>query len=251
MLAAPDGGDDPAAAAALAYALLPGACRVAAQLGMLRSAWRASRWCTVVPGAENPDTLVAAQLWLEVRSFPWRRLSHVAANILMNTRAAVLHEYGADSQVARRDRTWAHTLVLDVFAYGDVDTDREAGGHRSASRVRLGYLSEQALIRQGSAQGLSSTEELLGVLVWASESGVISEQDRDLLLCLVEEAWASQERGSMSRRVGRGCGGFTARELTTRVADRVGVSEVTVRRRSARAVRALAAAAADYVTYAA
>ena len=78
MLAAPDGGDDIAAAAALAKCLLPGACRLAGWLCTLppREVFRDSQ--PVVAGSwsavERVDELVASQLWIEVRTFKWRRL---------------------------------------------------------------------------------------------------------------------------------------------------------------------------------
>ena len=71
MLASPSGGDDTAAAGALAWLLLPGACGIAWRLQQL---------------SERIDETVAAELWVEVRSFPWQRLRKVAANILLNTR---------------------------------------------------------------------------------------------------------------------------------------------------------------------
>jgi hypothetical protein len=55
-LAAADGGNDVAAAAALACALMPGACILANRLRTL---------------AVQIDQIVAAQLWVEVRTFPW------------------------------------------------------------------------------------------------------------------------------------------------------------------------------------
>src|SRR5688572_13220878 len=73
----PSGADDLAAASVLAWALLPGACALAHRLHGL---------------SPRIDEVVAAQLWLEVRSFPWHRLRKVAANILANTRAGVLRE---------------------------------------------------------------------------------------------------------------------------------------------------------------
>lgn len=78
-------GDCPLAASVLAWALLPGACSLARQL------------VTLTP---RIDEMVAAQLWIEVRSFPWERLCKVAANIL-DTRAGVLRECGVRSQVER------------------------------------------------------------------------------------------------------------------------------------------------------
>jgi hypothetical protein len=82
------------AAGVLAWVLLPGACSVARRLRSL---------------SLRIDELVAAQLWIEVRSFPWQRLWKVAANILGNLRVAVLLDCGVPSQVQRSDRTWART----------------------------------------------------------------------------------------------------------------------------------------------
>lgn len=78
--AAPDGGNDVAAAAMLALALMPGACTLVNRLRTL--------------GPEI-DQIVAGKLWLEVRTFPWRRLTKVSANIMLNARAGVLQERGA------------------------------------------------------------------------------------------------------------------------------------------------------------
>src|SRR3546814_16161191 len=108
MRAAPDGGDDIAAAAALAKCLLPGACRLAGWLSTLppRAVFRDSQpvaagsWSAV----ERIDELVASHLWVEVRSFKWRRLTKVAATHLTNTPRGVLHEVGE----TRRQR-WKET----------------------------------------------------------------------------------------------------------------------------------------------
>jgi hypothetical protein len=95
-LAAADGGDDPAAAGALAKCLLPGVCRTADRIcrmiygGHLNTNLNGSAGKVV-------DELVASQLWIEVRSFPWRRLTRVAANILVNVRHAVLADLGDNS----------------------------------------------------------------------------------------------------------------------------------------------------------
>lgn len=228
MLAAPDGGDDLAAAAALVHLLMPGAVRMAQRANSLRGAWRTAGLSTVVPGAEDADAHIAAHLWLEVRSFPWRRLRNVAANIMLNVRAAVMAEYGAHAQVARRERVWAHTIVLDVVSYSDVLT--------------IGPRPAAAMPWRGAA---ASTEELSDLLSWAAESGVISDQDRLLLLCLVEEVWDNE--AFEATRTNRALNGFAGHEITARVGERVGLAGVTVRRRSTRAVRALAAAAAEYI----
>lgn len=251
MLAAPDGGDDRVAGAALAHALLPGACLLGSNLSSMRASWRSTAHCTVVPGAEDPDVLIAAHLWLEVRSFPWRRLHHVAANILMNTRAAVLGEYGLPSQVARSDRTWAATQVAESLTRGDRTSVGGDLGAASAGQARHDRVCLEALAGQIADRERSSSDELTEVLFWARAHHVISDDDVVLLLCLIEEAWRCEERGIAQSRVRRSCGGFTSRDLSTRVGARVGVSEVTVRRRSVHAIRALAAASTRFVEHAA
>ena len=102
-LASPSGGDSVPAAAVLAWVLLPGACSVARRLSSL---------------SPRVDELVAAQLWIEVRSFPWQRLKKVAANILANLRAAVMSDCGVSSRVRPCDRTWARTCAVDPSSDG-------------------------------------------------------------------------------------------------------------------------------------
>ncbi len=235
MLAAPDGGDDIAAAAALAKCLLPGACRLADWLSTLppKEVFRDSQ--PVVAGTwsavERIDELVASQLWIEVRTFPWRRLRKVAANILMNTRVGVLREVGDFFCVSRADRTWANTTLVESLSSGEMPTGRVAGA--------LFHLPEILADKSGPDHDEpSATEELLELLAWACERRVISDADRYLLLCLVEEADRVE-----TRNLTRGYGGLIGNELSSRVAPRVGVSEATVRRHASRSMRALAEAA--------
>ncbi|GAB2863543.1 hypothetical protein [Nocardioides pacificus] len=246
MLAAPDGGDDMAAAAALAKCLLPGACRLAGWLSSLppREVFRDSQ--PVVAGTwsavERIDELVASQLWIEVRTFKWRRLGKVAANILMNTRVGVLREVGDFFCVSRADRTWANTTLVESFDSGGLPGADVGAGYSSEVRSeRVGALSDRGeiLVDAGPEQEEpSATEELLELLAWACEHQIISPADRYLLLCLVEEADRVK-----TRRLARGYGGLLSNEVSSRVAPRVGVSEATVRRHGSRSVRALAEAA--------
>jgi hypothetical protein len=223
MLAAPDGGDDVAAAAALAKALLPGACLLASRLTatLSRRHFRAQE-------PRRVNELVASQLWLEVRSFPWRRLTRVGGNILMNTRAGVLRECDDFGQLERVDRTWAHTLPvdsgLDMSARGVADWVRRGRGG--------------ATVLFGERDEASALEELLDVLEWACANDVISDEDRSLLLCLIDEASRTEIRSTS-----RGKGNLCANNLAAKVAPRLGVSAATIRRRAARSVEALAAAA--------
>ena len=247
MLAAPDGGDDIAAAAALAKCLLPGACRLAGWLSTLppREVFRDSQPVTAGTwsAVERIDELVASQLWIEVRTFRWRRLRKVAANILISTRVGVLREVGDFFYVSRADRTWANTTLVESFSTGDLDpcdggawskgempTERVVGAlfHRPGILADAGPEQEEP----------SATEELLELLAWACDHKVISPADRYLLLCLVEEADRVE-----TRRLARGYGGLLSNEVSSRVAPRIGVSEATVRRHGSRSMRALAEAA--------
>src|SRR5512144_388491 len=240
MLSAPDGGDDVAAAAALGKALLPGAATLARRLTVALTGRRHELAVIDQAGdggiGERVDQMVAAQLWLEIRSFPWRRLTKVAANILMNTRAGVLRELGDHGQLRRVDRTWANTVSSDLLMCGDDSFDDVRTLAWQLTRVRgaAGRWSPWSAEPEPSV-----FEELLAVLSWATENAVISDDDRYLLLCLVDEASRTD-----TRRTGRGRGGLTATEVSIKVAPRVGVSEATVRRRAARSMRALAAAVA-------
>lgn len=248
MLAAPDGGNDIAAAAALAKCLLPGACRLACWLSKVppREVFRDSQpvmaggWSAV----ERIDELVASQLWIEVRTFPWRRLRKVAANILMNTRAGVLREVGDYFAVSRADRTWANTTTVECFSSGD---SVDCGGAWSAGEQPVEQLVGAPFHRRefltdtsgvDDSEDLSATDELLELLAWACLHEVISDDDRNLLLCLVDEA-----DGVETRNLRRGYGGLLGNELSCRVAPRAGVSEATVRRHASRSMRALAEAA--------
>lgn len=247
MLAAPDGGDDIAAAAALAKCLLPGACRLAGWLSTLppREVFRDSQpvmagtWSAV----ERVDELVASQLWIEVRTFKWRRLRKVAANILINTRVGVLREVGDFFYVSRADRTWANTTLVESFSAGDI-TSADGGAGYSAEmpteRVTGALFHRPEILADAGPEQEepTATEELLELLAWACDHEVISPADRYLLLCLVEEADRVE-----TRRLARGYGGLLSNEVSSRVAPRIGVSGATVRRHGSRTVRALAAAA--------
>jgi len=232
MLAAPDGGDEVAAAGALAKCLLPGACRLAA--------WMATQRRHMLPGDISlANELVASQLWIEVRTFPWRRGKKVAANILMNTRAGVLRECGDTTQVGRTDQTWVRTDLVEALASCDqgptfdADLCRMGERHQPAAGWKSCLLADPTPGPDNADD--SPLEELLAVLAWACEKDVISEDDRSLLLCLVEEAVRID-----TRRTGRGGGGLMANDLSARVAPRIGVSDQTVRRRTAKTMRALA-----------
>lgn len=202
-LAAGDDGDDRAAAMTLCWTLLPAAASLANQLRGL---------------TPEIDEAVASQLWVEARTFPWRRLRKVAANIRANTRAGVLRQCGDKARLPASDRTWGLTCPLDPTA---------AFWTTLADPTHVG-------------QEPTASEELLEVLEWARRQDVITAEDQALLLSLVEAA----ERTVVTRSR-RGGGGLMANALSEQVADRWGVSPVTVRRRARRSMRALADACRD------
>ena len=246
MLAAPDGGDDLAAAAALAKCLLPGAARLAGWIsGWLvdtpaRRVMRDLQPVDAVSPRELINQVVAAELWIQVRSFPWRRLTKVAANIVTETKIGTLRELG---QVAdRNDRTWALTYPAEVLVRGDFGGNGLAftPPYGSPGAGELAGCRNPALLISEPDEGQSADVELLEVLEWAVVRDVISAEDRYLLLCLVEEAEQCSDR-----LIDRGeFGGLLATKLSQRVGRRVGRSEAMVRRRAARSVRALAVAVA-------
>ena len=232
MLAAPDGGDELAAAGALAKCLLPGATVAGERICQMVVKDRIH-----VDGGgsirQQVDELVASQLWIEVRCFPWRRLTRVAANIVMRTRVGVLYELGENGRVWRADKTWANTTPLEAVTVGDFDpamSELLVAGFRSESFV-------EAMPAPDDDSKLTPLHELLELLTWACEHHVITTSDRHLLLVLVQEAAHVN-----TARIGRGRGGLVGNELSIRVALRIGVSEATVRRRAAKSMAALAAA---------
>ena len=184
-----------AAAAALAKCLLPGACRLAGWLSTLppREVFRDSQpvmagtWSAV----ERVDELVASQLWIEVRTFKWRRLRKVAANILINTRVGVLREVGDFFYVSRADRTWANTTLVESFSVGDL-TSADGGAGYSAEmpteRVAGALFHRPEILADAGPEQEepTATEELLELLAWACDHEVIGPADRYLLLCLVD-----------------------------------------------------------------
>ena len=230
-LAATDGGDDPVAAGALAKCLLPGVCLTAVRIcrmvydGHLRTNLNGSAGQVV-------DELVASQLWIEVRSFPWRRLTRVASNIVVNVRHAVLADLGDNSRLWRYDKTWANTSALQVLTVGDLGTwtpDLRLAG------VSLEAVTESLAVVDEDHSNLCALERLLKVLAWGCEHEVITTSDRELLLVVAEEA----DQLATIRTCRRG--GLLGHEVSARVGPRIGVSGSTVRRRVAASMAALAA----------
>jgi len=137
QIGSPSGGDCQPAAWLVAWALLPGANVVARQ----------------AQAGPETDAMVASQLWLEIRQFPWWRHRKVAGNVLANMRSAVAREG------ALRRPSWVEQRT--------VPTDR---------------LPEQQLHHR-----VSPDEELTDVLTWGVQVGLIECGDSLLLSSLVEQ----------------------------------------------------------------
>ncbi|TQM63812.1 hypothetical protein [Humibacillus xanthopallidus] len=193
-LSSPEGGDDVVATGALAWVLLPGVSLLA------------SRMFTLSP---RIDQMLAAALWMEARTFRWQRGHRVAANILMNARKAVMRDLGVG---AAADPTWART-----FPVAPSETIWEA------------MSAEPSEPAETSAQ-----QELAELLDWACVGGVITDEDRSLLVDVAQAADRQQ-----TLRSGRGHAGLLGNGVSAEVAGRRGVAAITVRRRTSRAIRAL------------
>ena len=195
-LASIDGADDRDCARVLAWLLVPGASFLARRLQTLSS---------------EIDHMVAAELWVLVRTFPLHR-RNVVRNLMWDLRTNVLAACEAPATLRRQDPVWYATLTgLDADT-----TVEQAAGHVP-----------------------SSMEELLDVLDWACDRGVIPPADRGLLLSLVDAAQALSPRRGANQ-------GVLANEATASAAAVLGVCDRTVRRRARRAIRALTAAASSY-----
>jgi len=199
-LGAMDGGNDQDAAGVVVLLLSNGAARLAGQLRNLSG---------------DIDQMVAVQVWLQIRAFPWRRRRQaIAKNILMVARRALLRDLGVDG----RRRKQGVVVVL----MGSTDGEVPASG----SLVLADHDGHA-----GSGDELTLAE----VLEWATGSGVVSAYDAATLLELASCELAGTVRGLSS-----------AAEIAA-VATRRGVNEKTVRRSRDRALRSLAAARQAYL----
>lgn len=185
-IGSPSGGDCQAAVWVVVRALLPGAITAARR------------------GSDKPDTdaLVATQLWLEVREFPWWRHMKVAGNVLANTR----------SHIGRAGEPRPSSIE-----------------QRTVPTARIPDRSTEEPLRPG--------EELADVLAWAEQAGVVEANDLQLLSSLVQHT----DRVGV-RTVCRGGQGLMSAAALAATATEFGVSPGTVRRRARRSIDALASA---------
>lgn len=185
-----EGGVDETAVTFLASLLVPGGDRVARTLRSL--------------GADV-DAVVAGQLWLHIREYPWvRRPDAVAKNVLMDCRRAVLQEYGAST--SRR----AALVPLEPPVLAEhLD---ELAPHLTARTV--------------------ADQDLLELLVWARSSGVLQPGEASLLWDLAVQSAAHTDRPRSMRSM-------TPRVAMAQVAADRDIAVRTVRRQRDRAMCAL------------
>ncbi|GIG23310.1 hypothetical protein Cch01nite_40340 [Cellulomonas chitinilytica] len=192
------GEDDRIAAATLAWLLKPGARLLARRLAGL---------------AGNIDHVVAAQLWIEIRTFPCDRLRKVAANVLWNTRRGVLQELGVSKRRTKNEEMWARALRWDPLTMGDLP---ESGSDEDGA------------------------DDVMALLDCAVAERVIDRSDRDLLVSVaVAVDGASGIAGAR--------GGLCSTRTTDAIGAACGISGQTVRRRVRRSVHALSVAYANAV----
>ena len=207
-IAAQDGGDDRDAALVVAHLLANGTRRMAFQLRDLSA---------------DIDTIVAGQLWLQIREFPCRRRTRAfAKNILLDTKRAVLAELRPYRDSYGQDR------VLPV----DFSLDAPGPAPSWLSRV----LSQSFLDPQDQPDVY-----LADVLEWAQRTGAITAADAATLADLAN---ADPLKSAGSRRKVRGVN--SAAEILD-LARRRGVSEKTIRRHRDRAVGSLRSVRSEYL----
>jgi len=196
-----DGGVDPAAATLVASLLVPGGDRMA------RSLWSL--------GGEV-EQIIAGQLWIQIRVYPWQaRPRAVAKNVLMETRRAVLADFGASTPISVPLVPLPPPEIAEVIEQRTADVDAE----------------------------LTADQVLLNVLVWARARGILTAAAASLLWDLVVLASDSLQP-SYSEAMARGAGSLDA---AARAADTRGVTPRSVRRQRDRAVSALRLVQHDYV----
>ena len=153
----------------------------------------------------DSDQVVASQLWLEIRAYRWERLARVATNILGNTRREALRQVIIDD-CALLDpcaQTWQ---LLTTQSRPEVEDARDT----FERTWRMRFLLERAVAEK-----------------------VITDWDRTVLMTLARVA---TEHGAPPER---GSGGLYSRPVLTKVAQDLGWSVSTVRRRAEASIHAI------------
>ena len=206
-LAAINGGNNEDAALLVAHLLANGTHKLALQLRDLSG---------------DIDDLLAGQLWLQIRTFPWQRRTRAyAKSLLLDTRLAVLAELRP-----YRTRTGLNpVLLVDPVATPASD------GPCPADLLDRPHLDGQD----------RDESSLVDVLDWAQRSGVVDAADVALLIDLIAVS------DKVASPVVGGHRGVNITAEITAVADQHGVHAKTVWRRRSRALAALQQARGDYL----
>lgn len=199
-IAAIDGGDDCDAVLVVTHLLADGVRRLARMLSDLGG--------DVMP-------VIIGELACQIRAFPWRRRTHAyAANLLLDTRAAVLVELLAAGR--------GHRSGVAVYPCDPGQWQWQSAGPLPDPRAAIGEL------RAVPAAGVNDDVDLVDLLMWAVTHGVASRADLALLVDLER----NKVDGSGSR---------------WEVAAAWGINERTLRRRRDKTLAALRAAAPRYL----
>lgn len=152
------------------------------------------------------DALVASQLWIEVRTVNWRASSRVAANIGKGLRRSLVRDAGLDP---------SRPAVVNPILWPDL---------------------AECMLSDCQSGSDDPEQTLLAVLDWGVQNHTIQPSDRDLLLAMVAVS-ASDPRHRSPRRSLLATAGLIGPQL--------GITPRSVRRRSRRALDALAARASE------
>ena len=219
------------------------AARIVLQL-MIPRAVAVARGQQQLGERRDRDTVAVSCLYEVIRGYPLRRRRHVAANLAMELLAAVRRAALAETCTVVDQDPGLVPWGLIWPAAADAGTGR--GGDRTSARQRGDGPPAHRPGRRQSAEPQTRThretspsEQLVRLLIWAVQTEVLDRADADLL---------ARRYSPPSRLLCTEPGRSGPRSVADAalVAAEVGLSPATVRARCSRAIRRLAAAAADY-----
>lgn len=183
-LAAETGHDDRDAALVLAWMLHAGADALSIRLFDLGS---------------EVFQHVAAFLWIEIRTFPWRTKGRVASNVLLRVRQRVLIEFGEPGQVDNHDRALALTDLVPPDVLQQV-TPTLGDIPENTPRDRL----EEALALGVEQRVITNADRLMLLdLVKAASVHPVRQRENTALLSRLGTEMVGQSRGISGRAVRR------------------------------------------------
>lgn len=198
-LAAANGPDDQLAAIAVVHQLEGGLKRLCSRLRDL---------------SDDIEAIVVGELWRQIRTFPWQRRTRAyAANLLLDTKAAVLRELQPD-----RGRDGQRRVVL-------VDS---TSGHLDA------IAATESVNGEFGAGLTDPSQEFVELVRWARARAAISRADVELLIELLEAGYQVADSQPHPLRRGASTDAAVARVATAR-----GISAKTVVRHRNRILDAL------------